>query len=210
MKFHVIIFTSALYLFFNIESYAQMNVSETDRKFEASVLCGWLFAGNSSGAKIVNGPIYSVSAAYVSNPQVLYELNVNSFYSKIRYDHNGTLNDSSLSYSQTYIMFSIVRAFRTEIPDFVPYLSPTIGFAVVNVKTSGTPFSQTRVAAGIMGGIKVDLNSRIGLKFQVRVQAPLSGFGLGVGIGTGGPSVGIGSYSNGMQFDTSAGLFFRI
>lgn len=92
----------------------------------------------------------------------------------------------------------------------MPYLSTCIGFTNSNIQMSNAAPSTTRLAAGLLGGVKVGLNKRMGLKFQLRIQAPLSGFGLGVGIGTGGPSVGIGSYSSTIQFDVSGGLFFRL
>jgi len=210
MKIHLIIFIVIHFLFFNTISNAQTRVSESNKKIEGSVLLGWLFAGNNPGAKIVNGPIYSISAAYVRNPQIMYELSVNSFFSKLKYDANQTHGDTAIRYSQTYIMFGIVRIFKTEIPNFTPYLSTNIGFATTNLKASNTTPTPTQFAAGIVGGIKVDLNARIGLKFQARVQSPLSGLGLRVGISAGGPTVGIGSYSNTIQFDTSAGVFFRL
>ena len=210
MKIHLIIFIAIHFLFCNTKSNAQIKVSESNRKIEGSVLFGWLFAGSNPGAKIINAPIYSISASYVHNPQIMYELSVNSFFSKIRYDVNQGHSDTTVQYSQTYVMFGIIRTFKTEIPNFTPYLSSNIGFATTSIKASGTSTTPTRFAAGIIGGIKVDLNARIGLKFQARVQSPLSGLGLRVGISTGGPTVGIGSYSNTIQFDASAGLFFRL
>lgn len=210
MKIHLIIFIVIHFLFFNSISYGQNRVSESDRKIEGSVLLGWLFAGSNPGAKIVNAPIYSISAAYVANPQIMYELSVNSFFSKIKYDASQSYGDTTVRYSQTYVMFGIVRVFKTEIPNFIPYLSTNIGFATTNIKATSTSPTPTQFAAGILGGIKVDLNARIGLKFQARVQSPLSGLGLRVGVSTGGPTVGIGSYSNTIQFDASAGVFFRL
>lgn len=209
MKIHLIIFIVMQFLFFNTKSSAQ-NTLDINRKVEGSVLVGWLLAGSSPGAKIINAPIYNVSLAYIRNPQVMYELNVNLMYTKIKYDPYRGHNDTLVGYSQTYIMFGIVRTFKTEIPNFMPYLSTCIGFTNSNIQMSNAAPSTTRLAAGLLGGVKVGLNKRMGLKFQLRIQAPLSGFGLGVGIGTGGPSVGIGSYSSTIQFDVSGGLFFRL
>lgn len=209
MKIHLIIFINILFLFFNILSSAQIIGDEVDKKIEASVLCGWLFAGNNPGAKIVNAPLYCASVAYVRNPSIMYELNINSFFSNIKYDAYQGHSDTSVRYSQTYIMLGIVRTFKTEIPNFTPYLSTTIGIANTSIHVSNS-VSKLQLAAGLLGGIKVDLNTRIGLKFQARIQAPLSGIGLGVGVSTSGPTVGIGSYSSTVQFDVSGGLFFRI
>jgi hypothetical protein len=211
MKIHLIIFISMQFLFFNVISSAQTITSNEDKKIEASVLCGWLLAGNTPGTKIINAPVYSGTVAYVRNSNVMYELSVNSFFSKIKYNAYQGHSDTSVRYSQTYIMLGIVRTFKTEIPNFTPYLSTNIGLVNTHIQvSSGTSYSPTQLAAGLLGGIKVDLNSRIGLKFQARVQAPLSGLGLRVGISTGGPTVGIGSYSGTIQFDVSTGLFFRL
>ena len=209
MKIHLIIFISILFLFFNTLSNAQVIGNEGDKKIEASVLCGWLFAGNNLGAKIVNAPLYSASVAYVRNSNIMYELNVNSFFSRMKYNAYQGHSDTSVRYSQTFIMLGIVRTFKTEIPNFAPYLSTTIGVANTFIHVYNSA-SKLQLAAGLLGGVKVDLNARIGLKFQVRIQAPLSGIGLGVGVSTSGPSVGIGSYSRTIQFDVSGGLFFRI
>lgn len=204
MKIRLIVFLGILFLFPDIRSNAQSILLDPDRKIETSVLGGWFFTTSNSYPKIKNAPIYSVSAAYVRNPQVMYELNINSFYSKMKYS-----GDTSARYAQTYIMLGIVRAFKTEIPNFMPYMSATIGVSTMSVHTPEA-VPQTKFAAGLLGGIKVALNKRVGLKFQVRLQAPLNGLGLYAGVSTGGPTVGVGSYSSSMQIDLSTGLLFRL
>lgn len=209
MKTHSIIFIVLFFLILITRGNAQPIILDANKKVEASFLCGWFFAGNNSYPKIKNAPIYSGSVAYIRNPNIMYELNINAFYSKIRYNTSQGNGDTSARYAQTYIMLGIVRTFNTEIPNFMPYMSATIGISNMSVHVPGSA-PQTRLAAGLLGGIKVALNKRMGLKFQARVQAPLNGLGLYAGVGTGGPSVGIGSYSSGIQIDLSAGLFFRL
>ncbi|WP_157447122.1 hypothetical protein [Cytophaga aurantiaca] len=193
----------------NIRCNAQGVTLDANKKIEASVLGGWFFTGNNSYPKIKNAPLYSLSAAYCKNPQLMYELNINSCFSKMLYNSSQGNGDTSVRYTQTYIMLGIVRMFKTEIPNFMPYMSANIGVSSMSVHAPGA-VSQMKLAAGVLGGIKVALNKRLGLKFQVRVQAPLNGLGLSVGISTGGPGVGIGSYSSAVQFDVSTGLFFRL
>jgi hypothetical protein len=189
--------------------YSQIFTADLVHKIEVSAQVGWLFAGSNPGAKIINKPIYSLSVAYVRNPQVAYELHVNTFYSSIVYNGYQSKYDTTARYSQSYAMFGIVRSFTTEIKNFTPYLSSLIGFSNTSIK-SNTTAPQTQLAAGLLGGVKYQINKRIGIKLQARVQAPLSGIGIGLRIGTGGPSVGIGSYSQTIQFDLSGGMFLNL
>lgn len=207
MKNYKLLFISIIFFCLSNKSFAQNTPVDKVRYVEASVQGGWLFAGSNTGAKIINALIYSLSVGYVHTPETSYELNINSFYSKIVYDGYQGKFDTTARYSQSYYMFGIVRSFRTEIRNFTPFLSTVVGLSSSTIKPS---VSQTQIAAGILGGIKYALTPRIGLKFQARVQAPLSGIGLGLSIGTGGPSVGIGSYSRTVQFDLSSGLFFTL
>ena len=209
MNIRISVYIFFLTLFIPKICCSQIFSNGDERKIEVSGQVGWLLAGRNPGAKIINAPIYSLSAAYVRNPQVSYEINVNTFYSKIVFNGYQGKFDTTARYSQTYVMFGIVRAFNIDIKNFTPYLSTLIGFSSSTIKSNATA-PQTQLAAGIMGGVKYDLTSRMGVKFQARIQAPLSGIGLGLSIGSGGPSVGIGSYSRTIQFDVSAGVFFKL
>jgi hypothetical protein len=209
MKIYASFYIVFLMVFIPKICYSQIFTPDLIHKIEVSAQVGWLFAGSNPGAKIINKPIYSLSVAYVRNPQVAYELHVNTFYSNIVYHDYQSKYDTSARYSQSYVMFGIVRSFTTEIKNFTPYLSSLIGFSNTSIK-SNTTAPQTQLAAGLLGGVKYQLNKRLGLKFQARVQAPLSGIGIGLRIGTGGPSVGIGSYSQTIQFDLSCGMFFNL
>jgi hypothetical protein len=174
--------------------------------FEGAGQLGWMMAGTNGAAKVRSVVNYTFSGAYIKNERTLYELNINTFGTKLYYP---LYPDSTVRYNQTYVMFGIVRCFKIEIPSLIPYISSTIGFSNSSVKVAQSG-SQLSLAAGLAGGLKIQLKDNWGLKMQARVQAPLSGLGLSVGVSTGGPSVGVGSYSSTMQFDFSAGVFVRL
>jgi len=207
--YYLIILHISTLLFLNVPCFAQGSDNNKKYVFEGGGLVGWMLAGKTSTAKIINAPVYSLSAAYVRTPQVAYELSFNTLYSNVHYASYNGQSDTVTHYSQTYIMFGIVRHFQTEIPKFTPYMSSTIGFMSQSVQVANVA-SQTQLAAGLLGGFKYFIKDNLGIKIQARVQAPLSGIGLGVGFGIGGPRVGIGSYSNNIQFDFSGGIFFRL
>ncbi len=202
--FSVLILTC--YCFF--QSTAQSALPPKRYLFEGSAMLGWLFAGKASTAKIINAPIYNLSIGYIRNETSLYELNVNTLLSQTRFANWNNTSDTTTSYSQTYIMLGIVRTFNTEIPKFSPYVSTMIGMLNQSIHAPNIS-PQTQLAVGLAGGIKYFIKENLGIKLQARIQAPLSGIGLGVGIGFGGPSVGVGSYSNNIQFDLSGGACFR-
>jgi hypothetical protein len=174
--------------------------------FEGAGQLGWMISGANGLARVKSTTNYTFSGAYIRNEHTLYELNVNTFGTKLYYP---LYPDSSVRYAQTYVMFGIVRCFKLDIRTMIPYLSTTIGFSSSNVKVAHA-VSQMSLAAGLSGGLKIKVKDNWGVKLQARVQAPLSGLGLRVGIGTSGPAVGIGSYSSTIQFDFSGGLFFRL
>ncbi len=188
-------------------SYAQEKiVAPKTYVFEGAAQLGWMISGSNGLARVKSAINYTFSGAYIRNEHTSYELNVNTFGTKIEYP---LYPDSTVRYAQTYVMFGIVRCFKLDIRTLTPYLSTTIGFSSSNVKVANS-VSQMSLAAGLSGGLKIKVRDNWGFKLQARVQAPLSGLGLGVGIGTSGPAVGIGSYSSTVQFDFSGGVFFRL
>lgn len=198
----------ALIFLYPFYGNAQNNFNSKRDLFEGAVMTGWLFAGKTSTAKIINAPVYSLSLAYMKNENTMYELNVNSLFSQSRFRNHTNTGDTTTRYSQTYVTFGIVRNFQTGIPQFVPYLSSLIGILNQNVHVSNIA-PNTQLAAGLLGGIKYFIKDNIGIKIQARIQAPLNGIGFGVGFGFGGPAIGLNSYSNNIQFDLSGGLCFR-
>lgn len=175
---------------------------------EGSLMSGWLVAGKTATAKIINAPIYNLSVAYIRNENMLYELNVNTLLSTTRFRNYNNTGDTTTNYSQTYIMLGIVRQFNVEIPKLTPYVSTMIGILNQTIHAPDVA-PNTQLAVGLAGGLKYFIKENLAIKVQARIQAPLSGIGLGVGIGFGGPSVGVGSYSNNIQFDMTGGLCFR-
>jgi hypothetical protein len=190
------------------KSAAQTDLPPKRYLVEGSAMTGWLFAGKASAAKIINAPVYNLSVGYIRNEVAMYELNINTLFSQTRFPNWNNTSDTTTTYSQTYIMLGIVRTFNTEIPKFSPYVSTMIGILSQRIHAPDVS-PQTQIAAGLSGGIKYFIKENLGIKLQARIQAPLSGIGLGVGIGFGGPSVGVGSYSNNIQFDLSGGACFR-
>ena len=206
---YLIILHLSYVLLIQTTGFAQKDDSNKKYVFEGAGQAGWMLAGRTSTSKIINAPVYGLSVAYIRTPQVSYELSFNTLYSNVHYESYNGQADTAAHYSQTYIMFGIVRHFQTEIPKFTPYMSSTVGFMSQSVQVANVT-SQTQLAAGLLGGFKYFIKDNLGIKIQARVQAPLSGIGLGVGFGIGGPRVGIGSYSNNIQFDFSGGIFFRL
>lgn len=197
-------------LILSLSQTGKSQVYSGDKKYliEASGMAGWLFSFQNTYSKIQNSPVYTVSAAYIRNEQQMYELSVNTIASKIHYRAYNGFSDTSARYSQTYIMFGIVKTFNIGNPKFEPFFSTSIGLVTRSVQVVNvTP--QTQLAVGLQGGIKYYIKDHYGIKTQARLQSSLDGFGLGVGLGTGGPRVGIGSYSNSIQIDFSGGVFYR-
>ncbi|HEY7751928.1 MAG TPA: hypothetical protein VH917_06515 [Ignavibacteriaceae bacterium] len=60
------------------------------------------------------------------------------------------------------------------------------------------------------GGAKIYLSDNVGLRLQARFLMPMSFSGGGMWCGTGGCSVGVSSYTQFVQGDFTAGIFFRL
>ena len=203
------LFISSL-LILSLSQTGKSQVYSGDKKYlaEASGMVGWLFSFQNSYSKIHNTPVYTFSGAYIRNEQKMYELSVNTIVTSIHYRAYNGYSDTSARYSQTYIMFGIVKLFNIGNPKFQPFFSTSIGLVSRSVQVVNVS-PQTQLAVGLQGGIKYFIKDHYGIKAQARIQSSLDGFGLGVGFGTGGPSVGIGSYSNSIQLDFSGGMFYR-
>lgn len=196
-----------------ILSLSQIGKSQVyigDKKYliETSAMVGWLFSTSSYASKMHNNPIYTIAGAYIKNERVMYELTINTISTSIHYKAYNGYSDTTARYSQTYVMFGIVKTFNIGNPKFQPFFSTSFGFInrsvqVVNVSP------ETQLAVGLQGGIKYFVKGHYGVKLQARLQSSINGFGIGVGFGSAGPSVGVGSYSNGLQIDFSGGMFYR-
>ena len=200
-----------LLLIVAVSGFCSAQVYSGDKAYyaEAAGMAGGMITFGNYNSKVRNSPVYTISGAYIRNEQIMYELNVNTLFSTITYKSYNGFSDTTTKYSQTYVMFGIVKSFRIENPDLVPFFSTTFGFISRSVQVANVS-AQTQLAVGLQGGLKYFIKDNFGIKVQARLQSSLNGLGIGVGVGSGGPSVGLGSYSNAIQLDFSGGIFYRI
>ncbi|MCK5210740.1 MAG: hypothetical protein KAQ79_22070 [Cyclobacteriaceae bacterium] len=90
-----------------------------------------------------------------------------------------------------------------------PFIAFTIGATLFDAKDA-TLSDEWLASLTFGGGGKFDLSKSFGIRLQARILMPLIFSGGGLWCGTGGCGVGVGSWTPFVQFDLTAGVYFRI
>jgi len=90
-----------------------------------------------------------------------------------------------------------------------PYTIATLGATLFDAKTASLG-DEWRFSVSFGVGGKFYLGKNFGLRLQSRLLMPLTFSGGGMWCGTGGCSVGVGTWTQLVQFDFTAGFFIRL
>jgi hypothetical protein len=182
------------------------------QRVELTPFGGYVFGGtmNTDGGNIYfngngqYGGMISVRVSRVVDVDLIYN----------RSDTKGVINNSywvistkDVPLSINYIHIGFTKNFRVN-----PTVSPFLGFnAGTCIFAPKQDYSDTWLfSMGLIGGAKVYLSNRIGLRFQAQLLMPIQGAGFNVFVGSGGASTGVSTYSTLAQFGFNGGLIFRL
>ena len=163
-----------------------------------------------------DGPVYNITASIPTikgnNIEVSYSFTNSTGHFNPHSNAGNKYEYSTATLNTHYALIGSYQNFETG-SIVTPFIGVSIGAAIYDYQYRNVS-TVWRFAGSLGGGVKIDINDKVGIRLQGRLLMPMyfAGVGFYTGVGTGGVSSGL-SMNTGaiaIQGDFSGGLILKL